>query len=184
MPVNIQTARPLVDAAQSLAVSAQRARQSQWPFPWVYPPPGSEERCPQSLVVAPTNAVLTELLAFKVPDGFFFRITGLLFTYIGIPVDDGSQLVTWNLDVDVPTAPSGSITLPALAGGYRVQDFGVVKTHLGSLDFGPWPIDGPLIIDPLATVRVKVTTTVPFTVGPPARFVTRLRGYIWPENRS
>jgi len=171
--------RALADGAQGLAVPAEQQRQAQWPFPWVYPPPGSEERCPGTVVVAPTNGVLTELVAFQVPDGYFFRVTGLLLSYTGITIDDGSQLVVWNVDVDIPTsAPT------ALPSGRRIPDFGVVKTHLGSLEFGPWPIDGPMIIDPRSTIRVKVTTTAPFTVGLPCSFVTRIRGYIWPENRA
>src|SRR5579864_6829432 len=169
--------QPLVAAAQSLAVPSDQMRAAQWPFPWVYPPPGSQERCPGTVVAAPTNSVLTQLLAFQVPDGYYFRITGLLLTYIGVPINDALQQVTWNVDVDIPIT---TLTIPSMPSGYRIPDFGVVTTHLGSLDTQPWPIDGPLIIDPRATVRVKVTTLAPFTVGAPAYFVTRLRGYIWP----
>jgi hypothetical protein len=174
----------LVESAQSLAIPGDRLRQQQWPYPWVYPPPGAEDRAPSSIVTAPTNSTLTELLAFTVPDGMFFALRGFLLTYIGIPINDAALLVTWNIDVDLPTTFGGTLTAPVLPSGYRIPSYGFIQTHLGSLDEGAWHLEGPRIIDPRATIRVKVTTLAPFTVGLPCSFVTRLVGWLWPEERG
>lgn len=183
MPVNPR-AVSLVEGAAALKRTGQQTRHEDFPYAWVYPPPGSIGRNPQTVVAAPANTVLTELLKFVVPDGYFFRMSGLILTYIGTPINDAGQLVTWNIDVNIPTSIGGTLTAPVLPSGYRVQDFGVVKVHLGSLDTGPYPIDGPLLFDPRAEIRVKVQTTAPFpAVGSGVFFVTRLRGYVWPENR-
>ncbi len=170
----------LVEAASALQRSKSSSRE-EWPYPWVYPPPGSEGVNIQTVTPAPANATLTELLSFRVPDGSRFSLQGLLLTYVGVPVDDSVQRVLWNVDVNIPTAVSGAITLPALPSGWPVPNFADVFFHLGSMDVGPFPVAGPLLFNPRDTIRIKVTTTAPFpAVGSPVSFITMLVGYRWP----
>jgi hypothetical protein len=134
---------------------------------------------------APANASLTELLAYTVPDAYFFRLSGILLTYASSIVSpnlvDGLGQVVWNVDVNIPTLIGGTLTAPALPSGYRVKDLGVVNFHLGSADNGPWQIPGKLTFDPRDVIRAKVTTTAPFPgTGAPIAFLAAFVGWLWP----
>ena len=170
--------RPMLVAGARALVKPDR---DLWPYPWLFPGPASEPVNQQSLVAAPANAVLTELLAYQVPDSYRFRLSALLLTYVGVAVSDAPQLVTWNVDVDIPTVITGPLTKPVMPSGYRLKDFGVQNFHLGSIDVGPYPVYGRLEIDQQHTLRVKVTTTAPFpAVGSPVFFVTQIAGWVYP----
>lgn len=181
MPVNraLSVVPPLTEAAGALRID--QARKDEWPYAWIFPPPGARGVNIRTVVPAPANGVLTELLSFTVPDGYLFSLRGVMLTYVGVAVDDSKQIVTWNLDVNIPTVVGGAITVPALPSGYPVPDFARVLFHLGSPDFGPFHVDGPLVFEPRDVIRYKVTTTAPFPgVGSPVFFLSILSGYRWP----
>lgn len=171
MPLN---GTSLVQAARRLVQTEDLAKQSQ-----------HVDR--QTVVAAPANAVQTELLSFQVPDGMYFRLSAILLTYVGIPIQDQTQLVTWVLDVNRPIT---TLVAPAIPSGYPVRDYQAVTTHRGSLDFGPWPIgreqgfEGGAHFDPNDVLRIKVKTTNPFPgVGSPVFFVSGIQGRVYPKER-
>jgi len=181
MPVEIVKklgAPKLVEAAQSVL----RPERDKWPWPWVYPDGRSEPVNPRTVVAAPPNGVLTELLSFQVPDGFTLKLTGLLVTYIGTAINDAAQLVTWTIDVDIPTTVAVGLTQPVLPSGYAIRDFGSLTTHLGSLDLGPYPVSGRFQVDARKVLRIKVQTTAPFPTNPPAPvfFLSGIAGWVYP----
>lgn len=181
MPVNraLSVVPPLTQAAEALRIT--ESRRDEWPYSWIFPPPGSQGRNIRTVVAAPANATLTELLSFTVPDGYIFSLEGVMLTYVGIPVDDSKQWVEWNFDVNIPTAVSGAITIPALPSGYPVPDFASVLFHLGSPDVGVFRVSGPLLFQPRNVLRYKVTTTAPFPgLGSPVLFESILAGYLLP----
>lgn len=177
MPVNGRL--PSMAEGASALARVPGAR-SGWPYPWTFPPPGAQRRNPMSWVAAPANGVLTELLAFQVPDGDEFVVEGILFDYFGIPFvppGGGGGTTLWTVDVDSPIT---ALAAPSLPSRYVVPDFYQVQNPLGSRETGPVPVN--LIFGPRKTVRVKIITTAPFpAVGSPVVFWTWLKGWTYPK---
>lgn len=143
-------------------------------------PRGAKPVNRQTWVNAPANGILTELLAFQVPDGDCFVLRGILFTYTGVPFvapNTGGGSTLWTVDVDRPIT---TLTAPSLPGGYVVPDFYQIQVPIGSKETGPVPLEG-LVFGPRKTVRVKVVTAAPFpAVGSPVVFYTWLKGLTYP----
>jgi len=171
---------PLVAAASALVQSGTDAYKEQWPYAWEYPPVNAEQINVETSVSAPANATTTLLVEFDVPDGFRFRLKGLMLAIVGNAYADGSGQYTWILDVNIPVA-IGAIPAPILPSGYAVPYWNAITIHKGSPDLGPWPIPGRLVFEPRDQVRVKVTTQAPFpSSSANVRFLTSLVGWTWP----
>lgn len=172
---------PLVEGAEALRGFEYGGRA--WPYKWELPPYDSQNVNVSKAVVAPANGTLTELLSYTVPDGYQFRLRYILLTYTGTAFVDGTSQVTWNVDVDIPVPPGGSVTIPIIPSGYRIPDFASINWHLGSLENGPWPVPGRMVFMPQKVLRVKATTVAPFPAGATVRFLSMFVGWLYPDDR-
>jgi hypothetical protein len=173
---------PAMGAAGLLARTSGDARKDEWPYPWQYCPADGEQFYIESAIDFPTNAALTQLVAYAVPDGLKLRISHLMLTYVGIALEDGLGLVTWQLAVNQPAAVVG-LTLPVMPSGYGVPYLTAITISKGSPQQGPWPIPGKLVFNARDVVSVNVITAAPFpeTGG---QFLTSLVGWQWPAETA
>lgn len=167
--------------AAALVRTSSDAHKDEWPYPWEYPPPNAELFNKETSTAAPLNNVLTELLLFTVPDGYFLRVAGIMLAIAGsgFTYTDGSGDYTWIWDVNTPTNVGAGITAPILPSGQVVPYFDAVTIHKGSPDDGWWRIPGRLVFEPRDDVRVKVTTQAPFPETG-VNFLVSLIGWTWP----
>ena len=180
---------PSLAAAGLLSQTTSDKRKQEWPYPYVYCPEGGQNFNLETVVAFSSNGVQTELWTFTVPDGEFLGIDAIMLFYVGTTVQDGSGLVSWQWDVNIPTVIGAGVTAPILPSGYIVPYFGgvdangnptgAITIHKGNPDNGPWPIPGRLVFEPRDQIRIKVTTQNPFPEAN-GSFLTSVIGWTWP----
>lgn len=128
-----------------------------------------------SSIAAPAPTVLTVLLAYQVPSGHQFALTGVMWGFEGPPGGfvPGSGDIIWTLDVNNPLTPSAL----AIAGRY-LQGFGAELVPIGSYEI-PWRFSRPRILAPSDLLQLKVLTTVAIAQNS-GYFNSRFIGYLWP----
>jgi hypothetical protein len=160
------------------ALRQERDSKQQWPYPWIYPPPGATRvqagADASGTIVAPVLATPTQGLAYTVDEGFQFALTHLVVIFINSTtanqgVAPGAFL--WSLTVNQPV---GVTTFQ----GSPVQGFASLDVPLGNLVI-PWPLEMPELFQPNDTVR-SVFTNVSLGVGAPNYLKTILLGWKWP----
>jgi hypothetical protein len=126
-------------------------------------------------VAAPAPTTLTVLLAYQVPSGHQFALTGVMWDFEGAPGGFviGSGDIIWTLDVNNPLTPSAL----AIAGRY-IQGFGAELAPIGSYE-KPWWFSRPRIFAPSDLIQLKVLTTVAIPQNS-GYFNSRFIGYLWP----
>lgn len=117
-----------VQAAAGLKAAHDKA--IAWPYDWIYAPKSSRNVYQEGFIVAPTQGVLSEVLAYKVPDSLQFVLTGIVLQIIGSTWLPGDFI--WTIDANLPV---GSLS----AQGVAFTGFGAVQSTKGS-DIYPWPI--------------------------------------------
>ena len=164
-----------IHAAQALR--EQIAADTQWPYPWSYPPPGATRvtagaDASGSLLV-PVAGTLTQGLLYKVSEGFQFALTELVVEYL----NDGAHgkwkpgAATWSLTRNQPV---GVFTFQ----GSPVQGLTNVDVGLGALQI-PWPLECAEVFQPNDEIRV-VFTNSSILDGDPNYFKAILLGWKWP----
>lgn len=155
---------PLIQGAR--AVQNTVAESSQWPYPWLFPGPGTRPVRQAGNIQAPAlGSGPTVVTSFIVPQGFYFSFRGIVALYTGTGFVEGSGSIIWQV-------LRGN-------GGEFVADYGNITTHLGSFD-APFPITGPLIFDQLEEIDLVVSMINTVTVGPGNIVSGMLVGHIWP----
>lgn len=172
----------IISAASLLSRTSEDARKTAWPYTWDHCPPDGEQWYQESVVAFPNNGVLTQLLVYPVPDGMKFRLSHIMLTYTGINVDDGSQLVTWQLATNIPANVQG-ITTPVMPSGYAVPYWGAIQISKGSPAQGPWKIPGKLVFNARDIFSINVTTAAAFPESG-GSFLTAGVGWTWPAEPS
>jgi hypothetical protein len=169
----------MVRAAQALR--QDRDSKQQWPYPWVYPPPGAIRvlagaDATGTIVTPAQNLAAVQGLAYTVDEGFQFALTHLVVMFLKdtgpSPVAPGS--FTWSLDVNLPVGVSSF-------QGSPVQGFSNVDVPLGSL-FYPWPLLMCEFFQPNDCIRSKFVN-ISLGVDAPNYFKTLLLGWKWPASR-
>jgi hypothetical protein len=175
--------------------NAMQERRDKWPYPWLCPPDDAEPRNPSNSILAPALGTLTEILAFTVPTGFQFALTGIVQVFVGAGYIPGSQDILWVVDVDAPigVASVEGFPLPDLnnlvlpLGGYSGSNAGALAA-LGGFTL-PWRFKKPHIIKPNQVLRSKcfLPTLNPLTGAPngispgsPNLLVSMFEGFTWP----
>lgn len=154
-------------------------------YPHVVPPPTGEQVYVENSAAALDNAADLECLVYQVPEGYWFRMTGLIATYAGVTFADGTGQTVWTLDVDTPTNVGGFLGSPVLPSGYVVAGWNNFLCHKGSFDFGPFAIPGPMLFHGLETIRLKCITAAPFPEsGSGVVFNSVFQGYLWAAERN
>jgi hypothetical protein len=158
-------------------IRERREQQTQWPYPWIYPPPeairvtaGADT---SGSLLVPAAATPTQGLLYTVDEGFQFCLDRLVVEYIA-----AGQVGAWN-----PGDATWSITANQPVGvtsfqGYVVQGFSAVDVPLGSLQI-PWPLEMPELFDAGDQVRVVFTNTN-LAQGAGNTFKSILLGWRWP----
>ena len=142
------------------------------------PPPGSKHVAAGGALPAPATNAQTLIVQYQVPNGFRFRLKGLLLgcNCPGWTPGDGNAVFSVSLN-----KPVGSLN----AQGAPVRGFENVSVPLGSFAFGPWPIpeDERSLFESRDVVRVLVSSN-PLVIAPglPNVFTAVLVGHIWPLN--
>jgi hypothetical protein len=158
-------------------VREHRAQQSQWPYPWVYPPPGAVRVTAgadtSGTLIVPAAATPTEGLLYTVDEGFQFCLDRIVVLYLS-----AGNVGAWN-----PGDSAWSITVNRPVGvtsfqGYEVQGFSGVDVPLGTLQI-PWPLEMPELFDPGDSIRV-VHTNTNLANGGNNYFKSILLGWRWP----
>ena len=173
--------RRSLDGPQSVIaahkISDERAKRSAWPYPWVYPPPGSVRVAAgldsSGTLAVPVAATPTQGLLYTVDEGFQFALTHLVVEYLASGArgawSPGDTL--WSLTVNRPV---GTVDFQ----GYVQQGFSGVDIPLGTLQI-PWPLEMPDIYDSNDAIRI-VLTNVNLSSGDPNFFKCIILGWRWP----
>lgn len=142
------------------------------------PERGSKHVAAAGSLPAPVTNAQTLIVQYQVPNGFRFRLKGLLLgcNCPGWTPGDGNAVFSLSLN-----KPVGSLN----AQGAPVRGFENVSVPLGSFAFGPWPIpeDERSVFESRDVVRVLVVSN-PLVIAPglPNVFTAMLVGYTWPLN--
>ena len=198
--MQLSNAQPrLVSGPESVkqmhALNQQSDRRDAWPYPWLCPAEDAEPRSPSNSIVAPALNVLTEILAFVVPTGFQFALTGIVQVFAGAGYIPGNQDIFWVVDLDSPIGVASvegdplpdlnNITVPL--GGFMGGNAGGLAA-LGGFTM-PWRFKKPHILKPNQVLRSKcfLPTVNPLTGAPngitpgtPNLFVSMFEGFTWP----
>ena len=165
-----------VAAAHSLRETV--AAKSQWPYPWIYPPPGARRVTAgadsSGTIVVPTVAAgVTQGLLYTVTQGYQFALEALVVQYLaaGAPGSVIPGQFTWSIDLNLPVGVTSF-------QGSPIQGFTTVDVQLGNLVI-PWPLVCPEIFQGGDVIRSKFTN-VTTPDGAPNYFKTILLGWEWP----
>ena len=165
-----------VAAAQALRES--RTAKTQWPYSWVFPPPGAIRvhvgaDSSGTLVVPTVLAGATQGLLYTVDQGFQFALESIVVEYLknGVPGAPNPGDFLWSLTLNQPV---GLTTFQ----GSPVQGFTNVDVPLGTLQIR-WPLASAEVFQPNDAIRV-VFTNVLLADGVPNYFKTLLVGWKWP----
>jgi len=174
MGPRIVTGPEAVKAAASIA--ATQDRRDEWPYPWCFPAPRASRVFRVNSVLSPNVATETEVLLYRVPQGYRFWLTALVQTYVGAGFTAGSGDILWTLDKNRPVGV-------AALQGETIQGFGSLGIPLGSLYF-PWPLEMPELLGPTDELRSKVLTTSAIPVGGNNYFHSIFCGWLEPETKG
>lgn len=164
-----------VAAAQALRES--RLSKNQWPFPWVFPPPGATRVTAgadsSGTIPVPVAATPTQGLLYTVDEGFQFALESIVVEYL-----NAGTRGLWN-----PGDVFWSLTLNQPVGvfvfqGSPIQGLTNVDVPLGTLQI-PWPLKCADLFQPNDQIR-SVFNNVNLTDGSPNFFKTILLGWKWP----
>jgi hypothetical protein len=163
-----------IAAAQQLREEI-RAK-SQWPFPWVFPPPGAIRVTAgadsSGTLIVPAVATPTQGLLYTVDEGFLFAPDALVVEYLndGVRGDTNPGDFLWSMTLNSPVGVGNF-------QGSPIQGFTAVDVPLGTLQI-PWPV-GCDIYSPNDAIRI-VVTNVNLSTGAPNYIKSILRGWTWP----
>jgi len=173
-PMRLVTGPEAVKAAASMA--AVQDRRDEWPYSWEFPPPRAIRVFQVGSIPSPNPATLTQVLLYKVPQGFRFWLTALVQIYAGTGFTPGGGDILWTLDKNTPV---GVGTLQ----GEVIQGFGGLGIPLGSLLY-PWPLEMPELLAPTDELRSKILTTAAIPVGGTNYFHSIFCGWLEPETKG
>jgi hypothetical protein len=171
-------------------MNQEQSRRDAWPYPWLCPAEDAEPRSPSNSILAPALNTLAEVLAFVVPTGFQFALTGIVQVFAGAGYIPGDQDIFWVVDLDSPIGVASvegdplpdlnNIAIPL--GGF------MGAASLGGIT-APWRFPKPHILKPNQVLRSKVflPTLNPLTgalngitPGTPNLFISVFEGFTWP----
>ncbi len=166
-------------------------RRDSWPYPWIYPSEDAEPRNPSNSILCPALNTLTEILAFTVPTGFQFALTGIVQIYVGAGYIPGDQDILWVVDTDSPIgiASVEGNPLPDL-NSLVIPLGGFVGTAAAGGITAPFRFRKPHILKPNQVLRSKcfLPTLNPLTGAPnsispgtPNLFISVFEGFTWPD---
>jgi hypothetical protein len=174
-PVNGRQLRGVEEVVAANVLLPPRIEDDPLRGPSLTPPVSAIDIYVSSSVAAPSPTTLTLLLAYQVPSGHQFALTGVMWTFdstTGTYVP-GSVGITWTLDVNNPLTASAL----AISGRY-VQGFGAEAMPIGSVE-KPWKFPRPRIFAPSDLLQLKVLTTSAISANSGV-FNSRFIGYLWP----
>lgn len=163
--------------AAAQALREDRARRSQWPFPWSFPPPGATRVTAgadtSGTLIVPVAGVATQGLAYTVDEGFQFALQAIVIEYLnaGAPGLWNPGDTLWSLTLNQPV---GVTTFQ----GSPVQGLTNVDVPLGTLQI-PWPLECAELFQPNDCIR-SVFTNVAMGDSVPNYLKTLLLGWKWP----
>lgn len=153
----------LVRAASVLALSDA----SGWPYPWLFPGPGSRHVQAIGSVAAPVYAdPAAVIVTYAVPEAVKFVLTHVVINFLGGGWNFGSGDLLFNL------------TQTNSPGPHDVDWFSNLAIPLGSFVQGPWPVVGRLEFDPLDELSWTIQTVQNVEEG--AATVGAIIGYTYP----
>lgn len=130
----------------------QQEEKSQWPFPWVYPPPKSQRRTPNNYIVMPDVGVTAAVFSYSVESGFQFDMTEVMFCAVTVgmvPIaSPGDVLYTINYN----TPPTG--TAPQQS---PLADLNNIPFSWGSPTNGPVTLARAEEFAPLSVITLYAT---------------------------
>lgn len=140
----------------------QETENTNWPYWWLQPRANTQSVPRIASIATPAVATSTLITSVSVPPGFNFILRGVIHGFspavggvVWVP-GDGSLLFT--VDVDVPVGANS-------VSGYGLPDLVSMAEPRGSLELGPFPLDGYNVFGPYQVIRYKVTTTAAIPVA-------------------
>ena len=164
-------------------------RRDQWPYPWLCPPDDAEPRNPSNSILCPALNTLTEILAFEVPTGFRFALTGIVQVFSGAGYIPGDQDLLWVVDTDSPIGIASVEGDPLPDLNYTVTPGNLLTLGL-NVASGLTRFKKPHILEPNQVLRSKVflPTSNPLTAAPnsispgyPNLLISVFEGFTWPR---
>jgi hypothetical protein len=166
----------VVKAARDLMVKC-----GQWPYPWSYPPPGSEALSMRGTIALPAQGVQTQVCSFNVPVGKLGYLDSLMLSIVDGNYVEGLGFATWAVLVNQPAGATFAIGRPA-------QGYGNITTQFGSIADGPIKLPYGVLLGSDDTLYIHITIPAapvsgganPLNVGYPSTTTCWGLGWIWP----
>lgn len=170
----------LVKAAQDLMV-----RCGQWPYPWSYPPPGSQPMAMRGTIGLPAHNSQTNVCSFNVPVGKLGYLDALMLSINDPAYVEGSGMAEWAVVVNQPAAQTFAIGRP-------VVGYGLITTQFGSIANGPIKLPYGVLLGQNDTLYIHITIpdpalsggVNPLGVGFPSSTTCWGFGWIWPGDKG
>lgn len=160
--------------AYARGIENSQTPQAEWPYNWLFPNAHSDHVLEQESVPTPdwtSGPASATILQYTVPTAYRFSLRGIVIA---------ANVASW-------AQGSGDMlfTLSVLSGGDRNVDFLFnIKTELGSLQNGPYPIGGRLEFESDDVLQMTVTTVNNVGIGAPNFVTGHLWGHIYPNSEN
>ena len=177
----------IVKAARELMIKC-----GQWPFPWSFPPPGSEALWMRGTIALPAFDTQTNVCNFNVPVGKLGYLDSIMLTIQDANYFDGMGYAIFQILVNQPAGSTFAIGRPA-------QGFGQITTQMPLINTGAspnkgaaaqWPVKLPygVLLGSDDTIYIHLTIPSapagggvnPLTPGFPSTSTCWGLGWIWP----
>jgi len=152
-------------------VRQQRDNRSDWPYEHLFPPANSTpvNQITLTPAVVPAMGSQVLVLAYKVPSGKRFILTGVIENIFGVSFTPGDG--TWTIDKNTPIGIPDSQKMP-------MQGLVNTPVQLGSFASGrPWRFPRPYEFEPLDLVQSKFSNVVGIGGG---TLLSAFLGYLIP----
>ena len=175
--LNARTLNPqFLGVSQMESADQERERvqnRSDWPYVHIFPPPNAdpvnEITRAAVLPTVPAIGATVVALAYRVPSGSRFIMTGIIQNAFGGAINPGD--LTWTVDVNAPVGIADF-------QGMGKQGLINIPIPLGSFVFGViWEFKRPYEFEPLDLIQSKVTNVASGNVGPGNPVLSAFLGY-------
>lgn len=164
----------------------------QWPYPWSYPPPGSQALSMRGTIPLPAQDTQTQVCSFNVPVGKLGYLDSIMLTLEDPNYIDGLGYAQWAIVVNQPAGQTFAIGRPA-------QGYGLITTQMPYINTGTnkpqtgaqFPVKLPfgVLLESDDTLYIHITIPSapaagganPLGVGYPSTTTCWGLGWMWPS---
>jgi len=166
-------------------------RCGKWPYPWSYPPPGSQALSMRGTIALPAQNTQTQVCSFNVPVGKLGYLDSLMLTINDGNYIEGMGYAQWAVVVNQPAGQTFAIGRPAQGYGLITTEMPLITgANAASRSGSQWPVKLPfgVLLESDDTLYIHITIPSapasgganPLGIGYPSTTTCWGLGWIWP----